>query len=111
MHTLLVRSARRLVSRWHRSMFRWARLGPRLIHPGRRRPIPPLSFQPLESRDPPSDTLGALLGHLGSFGLTSWLGTFNRLAAEDGLFAGQTTASSGSMSPSQLALGTTRDNA
>src|SRR5262249_9199239 len=65
----------RLVSRWCRIDRLFDCCGARRCATGsgvgRRR----LTLDALESRDPPSDTLGAVMGNLGGFGLASWVST------------------------------------
>src|SRR5262245_13921174 len=82
-------SARRLAFYWDRLVSNWRRFdrlfdccGTRRCATGsgggRRR----LTLDALESRDPPSDTLGAVMGNLGGFGLASWLGTAESVGGE-----------------------------
>src|SRR5262245_29947932 len=100
-------SARRIASYWDRLVSRWCRIdrlfdccGARRCATGsgggRRR----LTLDALESRDPPSDTLGAVMGNLGGFGLASWLST-SAATDSDGVKAGSVV----SLRPSSSAQG------
>src|SRR5260221_171102 len=82
----LNRARRTYLPTWTGVMARGARFARALgLYSIRRQPIrhsTPLTVNPLESRDAPSDTLGALLGSLGAFGTDAWLRGFTREPAE-----------------------------